>query len=129
MSTPFSAVAVHQQTTVTVIAPKRKWVGLNLRELWLYRELVYFLAWRDLKVRYKQTAIGIAWAVMQPLFTMLVFKSFFWSTGQDLSEGFCTLCSVSRASYLGTFFANAISSSSNGLVESSTCLRRCIFRG
>jgi lipopolysaccharide transport system permease protein len=57
------------ETRSVVIEPPRGWEILDLRELWAYRELLYFLIWRDLKVRYKQTAIGAAWAVLQPLLT------------------------------------------------------------
>src|SRR5438128_12086111 len=60
-----------------VIEPGRSWVRLNLRDLWQYRELLYFLTWRDVKVRYKQTVLGAVWAIIQPLFTMLIFTFFF----------------------------------------------------
>ncbi len=63
--------------TVLYIRPSSGWSALNLRELWQFRELVYFLTWRDVKVRYKQTALGAAWAILQPLLTMLVFTIFF----------------------------------------------------
>ena len=59
------------------ITPSRGWVDLNLRELWAYRELLYFLTWRDIKVRYKQTVLGVAWAVLQPVVTMVIFTVFF----------------------------------------------------
>src|ERR1700720_1831527 len=62
---------------VVRIRPSRGWVALNLRELWAYRELLFFLVWRDVKVRYKQTVLGAAWAIIQPLFTMLMFTLFF----------------------------------------------------
>jgi lipopolysaccharide transport system permease protein len=61
----------------TMIRPSRGWAGLNLRELWRYRELIYFLVWRDIKVRYKQTLLGAAWAILQPFLTMVVFSVFF----------------------------------------------------
>jgi len=62
---------------VTVIRPPRGWIPINLRELWAYRELLYFFTWRDIKVRYKQTVFGVAWAVIQPLFMMIIFSLFF----------------------------------------------------
>ena len=65
------------------IQPSRGWASLNLRELWEYRELLYFLIWRDIKVRYKQTALGAAWAIIQPFFTMVVFSLFFGRLAQD----------------------------------------------
>jgi len=62
-----------QELPVTYLRPSRGWLALDLRELWIYRELIYFMTWRDIKVRYKQTALGIAWAVIQPLLTVLIF--------------------------------------------------------
>lgn len=70
-------MAVRAESTVTYIRPARGWLALNLRDLWLYRELVYFLTWRDIKVRYKQALLGIGWAVMQPLLTMVIFTVIF----------------------------------------------------
>ena len=61
---------------VIVIEPSRSWVSLDLSQVWGYRELLYFLIWRDVKVRYKQTALGAAWAILQPFLTMLVFSLF-----------------------------------------------------
>src|SRR5712692_4357429 len=69
------------------IRPSRGWVSLNLSELWQYRELLYFLIWRDVKVRYKQTALGVAWAIIQPLFTMLLFSLFFGKLAKMPSDG------------------------------------------
>jgi lipopolysaccharide transport system permease protein len=68
---------------VPVIEPSSGWVSLRLRELWEYRELIYFLMWRDIKVRYKQTALGAAWAVIQHFFTMIVFSLFFGRLARD----------------------------------------------
>jgi len=65
------------ETPVTRIRPSHGWISLNLRDLWEYRELLYFLTWRDIKVRYKQTVLGAAWAIIQPFFTMVVFSLFF----------------------------------------------------
>src|SRR5438132_9331195 len=72
---------------VTRIRPTTGWRALDLAELWRYRELLYFLAWRDVKLRYKQTALGVAWAVLQPLATMLVFSIFFGKLGGTKSDG------------------------------------------
>src|SRR6185369_60721 len=69
------------------IGAGKDWVGLNFRELWAYRELLYFLTWRDVKVRYKQTFFGVAWAVIQPLFTMIVFTFFFGRLAKIPSDG------------------------------------------
>jgi homopolymeric O-antigen transport system permease protein len=69
------------------IRPARGWTGLDLRELWEYRELLAFLIWRDIKVRYKQTALGAAWAILQPVFTMVVFSLFFGRLAKVPSDG------------------------------------------
>ena len=70
-----------------VIRPSKGWVSLDLADLWRYRELVLFLTWRDISVRYKQTLLGAAWAVIQPFFTMLVFTVFFGQLGKIPSDG------------------------------------------
>src|SRR5207244_2658087 len=70
-----------------VIKPSHGWVSLKLRELWEYRELLYFLTWRDIKVRYKQTALGAAWAIIQPFLTMVVFSLFFGKLAKIQSDG------------------------------------------
>lgn len=70
-------MTVRSESPVILIRPPRGWQAINLRDLWLYRELVYFLTWRDIKVRYKQAVLGIAWAVIQPIVTMVVFTFIF----------------------------------------------------
>ena len=70
-----------------IIEPSKGWVALKLRELWDYRELLYFLTWRDIKVRYKQTILGAAWAIIQPICTMVVFTLFFGRLGKIPSDG------------------------------------------
>src|SRR5215472_345479 len=72
---------------VTIIKPSRGWVALKLRELWEFRELLYFLTWREVKVRYKQTVLGATWAILQPLFNMLVFSLFFGRLAKVPSDG------------------------------------------
>src|ERR1035441_10831225 len=69
------------------IQPSKGWVSLKLRDLWEYRELLYFLTWRDIKVRYKQTALGALWAIIQPFFTMVVFSLFFGGVAKVPSDG------------------------------------------
>ena len=68
---------------ITMIKPSRGWVALNLKDLWKYRELVYFLIWRDIKVRYKQAALGVAWAIIQPILTMVIFSVIFGKFGKS----------------------------------------------
>jgi len=72
---------------VIVIRPSRGWVSLRLRDLWEYRELLYFLVWRDVRVRYKQTVLGAAWAILQPFLTMVVFSIFFGRLAGVPSDG------------------------------------------
>ena len=74
-------------TPVVVIEPSRRWVSLQLRSLWKYRELLYFLVWRDIKVRYKQTVLGAAWAIIQPLTTMVILTVIFGRLARIPSEG------------------------------------------
>src|SRR5512144_2619018 len=66
-----------RELPVTYLRPSRGWIALNLTALWAYRELIYFLTWRDIKVRYKQTALGVAWAIIQPLLTVVIFSIIF----------------------------------------------------
>ena len=70
-----------------IIKPKKGWVGLDIKELWEYRELIFFFVWRDIKIRYKQTVIGILWVVLQPLITMIIFSVFFGKLARMPSEG------------------------------------------
>jgi lipopolysaccharide transport system permease protein len=71
------AISSKEKEEVIILKPTQGWAALNLRELWLYRELIYFMTWRDLKVRYKQTVLGAAWAILQPFLSMVVFSVFF----------------------------------------------------
>src|SRR5215213_1844288 len=84
---PPQQAAVDDDLPVTIIEPSRGWVSLQLRDLWEFRELLYFLTWRDIKVRYKQTALGASWAILQPLLTMVVFSLFFGRLARMPSDG------------------------------------------
>ena len=110
---------------VTVIDPGGRW--LDLRELWAYRELVVVLAKRDIKVRYKQTALGAAWAILQPFVTMVVFSIFFGLLANMPSDGYPYPVFVYSALVPWTFFANAITSSSNSLVGSAHLVSKVYF--
>ena len=70
-----------------IIRPLPGWIPINLNDLWVYRELLYFLTWREIKVRYKQTILGFAWAILQPFFMMVVFTLFFGNLAKIPSEG------------------------------------------
>src|ERR1044072_5507982 len=101
------------------IEPASSWPALGVRELWDYRELLYFLTWRDIKVRYKQTALGAAWAVIQPFFTMVVFSLFFGRLAKMPSDGIPSPVFSFAALVPWTFFAGALSQSADSLVGSA----------
>jgi homopolymeric O-antigen transport system permease protein len=109
------------------LEPPRGWVGLRLRELWEYRELLFFLIWRDIKVRYKQTALGAGWAVIQPFFTMLVFSLFFGRLAKVPSDGMPYPIFAYAALVPWTFFANGLAQSADSLVGSANLLRKVYF--
>jgi lipopolysaccharide transport system permease protein len=109
------------------IEPSKGWVSLMLHELWEYRELLYFLTWRDIKVRYKQTALGAAWAIIQPLFTMLVFSLFFGRLAKVPSDGIPYPIFAFTALVPWTFFVNGLAQSSNSLVGSSNLITKVYF--
>jgi lipopolysaccharide transport system permease protein len=110
-----------------VTEPSRGWIGLKLGELWAYRELVYFLTWREVKVRYKQTAMGAAWALIQPLFTMLIFSLFFGRLAKVPSDGIPYPVFTLAGLVPWTFFANGLTQSSNSLVGSANLITKVYF--
>ncbi len=110
-----------------LIEPSRGWTSLKLHELWEYRELLYFLAWRDIKIRYKQTALGAAWAVLQPLLTMLIFALFFGRLAGMPSDGVPYPLFAFAALVPWTFFANGLTQSSNSLVGSANLIKKVYF--
>ena len=112
---------------VVNIEPSKAWVSLRLGELWEYRELVYFLIWRDIKVRYKQTVLGAAWAIIQPLFTMLIFSLFFGRLAKIPSDGIPYPLFSFAALVPWTFFANGLNQSSNSLVASANLIKKVYF--
>lgn len=112
---------------VVRIAPTRGWASLGLQEFWEYRELLYFFAWRDIKVRYKQTALGAAWAVLQPLLTMVVFSFFFGRLAKLPSNGVPYPVFSYSALVPWTFFAAGMAASANSLVGSANLLRKVYF--
>lgn len=109
------------------IEPARGWTSLKLRELWNYRELLYFLVWRDVKVRYKQTALGAGWAILQPFMTMVVFSLFFGKLARVPSDGVPYPIFSFAALVPWTFFANGLAQSSNSLVGSSNLITKVYF--
>src|SRR5678810_4239 len=98
-----------------------------IRELWNYRELIYFLTWRDVKVRYKQTALGAMWAILQPFLTMLVFSVFFGRLAKVPSDGVPYPLFAFAALVPWTFFSTAVSQSGNSLVGSANLIKKVYF--
>ncbi len=115
------------RTGITLIKPSGGWVSLRLGELWKYHELLYFLTWRDIKVRYKQTVLGGSWAIIQPFFTMVVFSLFFGKLAKMPSDGIPYPIFSFAALVPWTFFANGLMHSSNSLVGSSNLITKVYF--
>src|SRR6267142_1237251 len=109
------------------IAARRGWLALDLPELWAYRELLYFFVWRDLKVRYKQTVIGAAWAVLQPVLTMLVFSLFFGKLAKIPSQGLPYPIFYYCALLPWMYFATAMQASTNVVVEQQRVSTKVYF--
>jgi lipopolysaccharide transport system permease protein len=112
---------------VTVIEPSRGWRSLDLKELWAYRELLWVLTERDIKVRYKQTVLGAAWAVIQPLMLMVVFSVFFGKLAKMPSDGIPYPIFAYCALLPWTFFANALASSAGSVVGSANLISKVYF--
>src|ERR1043165_7119430 len=121
-----SGAAPESLQTLT-IRPPSGWASIGLRELWEYRELLYFLTWRDIKVRYKQTALGAAWAIIQPLLTMLVFSLFFGRLAKMPSDNVPFPIFTFAALAPWTFFANGLLQSSNSLVMNTNLVTKVYF--
>ena len=111
----------------TFIDPPGGWTSIGFRELWEYRELLYFLTLRDVKVRYKQTALGAAWAVIQPLFMMLVFSLFFGRLAKVPSDGIPYPIFTFCALLPWQLFAHALTESSNSLVANERLITKVYF--
>ncbi|MCU0606972.1 MAG: ABC transporter permease, partial [Candidatus Edwardsbacteria bacterium] len=115
------------KANVTIIRPRKGWVPIDLRELWQYRELLFFLTWRDILVRYKQTALGVLWAVIQPVVTMVIFSLVFGKFGRLPSGGvpypvftFCALLPWN-------LFAAALTRATNSVVGSAGMVKKIYF--
>ncbi|HEY6245978.1 MAG TPA: ABC transporter permease [Pyrinomonadaceae bacterium] len=112
---------------LVVIQPTRRWSFLNLKDIWAYRELLFFLTWRDVKVRYKQTALGAAWAILQPLFMMVIFTIFFGRLAGVQTNGIPYPVFALTALVPWTFFANSVTASANSLVGSANLITKVYF--
>lgn len=109
------------------IAPSRAWIAIDLPELWRYRDLLFFLAWRDISVRYKQTVLGGAWAIIQPFFSMVVFSLFFGRLARIPSDGLPYPIFSYAALLPWQYFAQAMTGASNQLVSSSNLITKVYF--
>lgn len=109
------------------IRPSKGWVSLDFEEMWRYRELLYFFVWRDIKIRYKQTILGASWAIIQPLFTMVIFSLFFGKLAQIPSDGIPYPLFSYAALVPWTFFANGVTLASNSLVNNANMIRKIYF--
>ena len=112
---------------VLTIEARKFWVPLNLRDLWACRELLYFLMWRDIKVRYKQTVLGAAWALIQPLVTMIIFTYFFGKLAKLPTDGVPYPIFFYTGLLLWTFFSNGVTSGANSLIGNSNLITKVYF--
>jgi lipopolysaccharide transport system permease protein len=112
---------------VVIIKPSKGWVGLRLRDLWLYRELVYFLTWRDLKVRYKQSVLGVFWAVLKPFMNMIVFSIFFGSLAKMPSDGVPYPLFYFVGSLPWALFGDSLSVASKSMVSHGNMISKIYF--
>jgi lipopolysaccharide transport system permease protein len=109
------------------ISPPKKWIPVNLRELWNYRELLYSFTWRDVKIRYKQTALGFLWAIIQPLFMMLIFTVFFGRLAKIPSDGIPYPLFVLAALLPWTLFAEGITRSTSSMITNANIMTKVYF--
>lgn len=121
------AKQIDQSLPLTVYEPSHGWLSLNLRELWIYRELLYFLTWRDIKIRYKQTALGVAWAVLQPLITMVIFSVIFGQLAKLPSDGIPYPVFSYAALLPWQLFAGALQRAGISLVGNSNLITKVYF--
>lgn len=110
-----------------VIKPKSGWSNINVRELWLFRELFYIFAWRDIKVRYKQTTIGIVWAVLQPFMSMVIFSTFFGGLAKVPSNGIPYPIFVFSGLLFWNYFSTSLTASSNSLITNEGIIKKIYF--
>jgi len=116
-----------RESPVVRIEARRRWLALDLKELWAYRDLIYFFIWRDVKVRYKQTVIGAAWAVLQPVLTMLVFSLFFGKLAKIPSQGLPYPIFYYSALLPWMYFATAMQSATSVVVEQQRVITKIYF--
>lgn len=116
----------HDIPTIVIRSP-RKWVPVDFKELWEYRELLYFFTWRDVKLRYKQTGLGIGWAIIQPLFMMIIFSIFFGRLAQIPSDGIPYPLFSLAALLPWTLFAEGMMRSTSSMVQNANIMTKVYF--
>src|SRR3990170_6954066 len=122
-----AAVAAPSRVPVIVIGSSRRWIGQWVRDLWEYRELLYFLVWRDVKGRYKQTAIGAGWAVLQPLLAMVIFTVIFGKFARIPSDGLPYPIFAYTALLPWQYFAGALTRATTSMVASAHLISKVYF--
>jgi lipopolysaccharide transport system permease protein len=110
-----------------IIKPQKKWFDLNFKELWLYRELAFIFAWRDIKVRYKQTAIGILWAVLQPILMVAIFSFFFGKLAKIPSDGIPYPIFAFVGIMFWGYFSTSLTGASNTIIENENIIKKIYF--
>lgn len=120
-----STVSAHD--AITIIRPAKGWFHLDIKELWQYRELAYFFVWRDIKVRYKQTAIGAVWAILQPFIAMIVFSIFFGRFVGVPSDGIPYPIFVYSGLLFWNYFSFGLSHSASSMVENGNIIKKIYF--
>jgi lipopolysaccharide transport system permease protein len=126
-STPPAVLNVLPSTPLITIKASKAWSPLNLKELWAYRELLYFLIWRDIKVRYKQTLLGGLWAIMQPLVMMLIFTFFFGYLARIPTEGIPSALFYYTGLTLWAFYSNSVANGANSLMGNTNLITKIYF--
>ena len=114
-------------SSTTIIKPKKTFSWEDIKEIWKYKELLYFFTWRDLKVRYKQTAIGILWAIFQPFVSMVVFSIFFGKMAKMPSDGIPYPIFVYTGLLFWQFFSSALSQTSGSLISNANIITKVYF--
>jgi lipopolysaccharide transport system permease protein len=122
-----AATSLEQRGQPLVIRPPSRWVGFGLRELWRFHELLFFLAWRDLKVRYKQTFLGASWAILQPIMYMVVFTLFFGRVAHLFTPKLPYALVTLSGSVIWLFFANSVQFAANSLVGNAALITKVYF--
>ena len=125
--TTATAIEQKKKNNVVIIKPSKGWVGLRLNDLWIYRELIYFLTWRDIKVRYKQSILGILWAILKPFMSMVVFTIFFGNFAKIPSDGIPYPIFSYTATLPWELFAAALGVASRSMVSNSNMISKIYF--